>query len=72
MANLLCGESSGANLPCGEFSGNPMNNRNLIERKSHVKYLGVIIDDTLLWGPHMTQVCSKISRGSFAILKLRK
>ena len=48
-----------------------MNNRK-IERKSHVKYLGVIIDDALLWEPHIKQVCSKISRGSFAILKLRK
>ena len=48
-----------------------MNNRK-IERKSHVKYLGVIIDDALLWEPHIKQVCSKISRGSFAVLKLRK
>ena len=48
-----------------------MNNRK-IERKSHVQYLGVIIDDALLWEPHTKQVCSKISRRSFAILKLRK
>ena len=48
-----------------------MNNRK-IERKSHVKYLEVIIGDALLWEPHIKQVCSKISRGSFAILKLRK
>ena len=46
-----------------------MSNRK-IERKSHVKYLGVIIDDALLWEPHIKQVCSKIPRGSFAILKL--
>ena len=26
----------------------------------------------LLWEPHIKQVCSKISRGSFAILKLMK
>ena len=48
-----------------------MNNRK-IERKNHVKYLGVIIDDALLWKPHIKQVCTKISSGSFAILKLRK
>ena len=47
-------------------------NNHKIERKSHVKYLGVIIDDALLREPHIKQVCSKISRGSFAILKLRK
>ena len=35
-------------------------------------HLGVIVDDALLWEPHIKQVCSKISRGSFAILKLRK
>ena len=48
-----------------------MNNRK-IERKSHVKDLGVIIDNALLWKPHTKQVCTKISSGSCAILKLRK
>ena len=42
------------------------------KKKQQVKYLGIIIDDSLSWKPHIKRMCSKISRGSFAIFKLRK
>ena len=36
-----------------------------------VKYLGVIIDNKLNWKQHIQYLCSKLSSGSWALLKLR-
>ena len=35
------------------------------------KYLGVIFNDKLSWKSHIQHVCSKLSNGSWALLKLR-
>ena len=42
-----------------------------IERKSYVKYLGVILDESLLWKQQISYVNSRISRNAGIILKLR-
>jgi len=36
-----------------------------------MKYLGVIFDDKLSWRPHVEHVSTKLSNGSWALLKLR-
>ena len=38
---------------------------------SEIKYLGIMFDNKLTWKPHIKQLCTKLSRGSWAILKLR-
>ena len=43
-----------------------------IEQVSQIKYLGITFDDKLTWKPHNQQICSKLSSGSWAILKLRQ
>ena len=44
-----------------------------IEQVNEVKYLGVIFNDKLSWKSHILvqHVCSKLSNGSWALLKLR-
>ena len=42
-----------------------------LEHVSEIKYLGMMFDDKLTWKPHIKQLCTKLSRGSWAILKLR-
>ena len=42
-----------------------------IEQVSQLKYLEVIIDNKLNWKPHIQYLCSKLSSGSWALLKLR-
>ena len=39
---------------------------------SRAKFLGIIIDDTLNWGPHIDYVAQKISCGSYAINTVNK
>ena len=43
-----------------------------IEQVSQIKYLGITFDDKLTWKPHVPQICSKLSSGSWALLKLRQ
>ena len=40
-------------------------------QKDHIKYLGVLIDDTISWEHHISFICSRISRNSGIFLKLR-
>ena len=42
-----------------------------LERKDHIKYLGVTIDSTLTWKYHISHVCAKLSRNIGVISKLR-
>ena len=42
-----------------------------LEQVSEIKYLGIMFDNKLTWKPHIKQLCTKLSRGSWAILKLR-
>ena len=42
-----------------------------IEQVNEMKYLGVIFNDKLSWKSHIQHVCSKLSDGSWALLKLR-
>jgi len=43
----------------------------MIEQVDQIKYLGVIFDSKLTWKQHIEHICTKIFRGSWAILKLR-
>ena len=42
-----------------------------IEQVNEIKYLGVIFNEKLSWKSHIQHVCSKLSNGSWALLKLR-
>ena len=42
-----------------------------IEQSSLLKYLEMVIDIKLNWKPHIQYLCSKLSSGSWALLKLR-
>ena len=42
-----------------------------LEQVGEIKYLGIMFDDKLTWKPHIKQLCSKLSRGSWAVLKLK-
>ena len=42
-----------------------------IEQVNEIKYLGVIFSDKLSWKSHIQHVCSKVSNGYWALLKLR-
>jgi len=42
-----------------------------LEQVNQIKYLGVMFDDKLSWRPLIQLVCSKLSRVSWALLKLR-
>ena len=42
-----------------------------IEQVSQLKYLVVIIDTKVSWKPYIQYLCSKLSSGSWALLKLR-
>ena len=46
-------------------------NNHLLSRTECVKYLGVIIDDKLIWKPHTTLVKKQVSKASGIICKLR-
>ena len=42
-----------------------------IEKKSYIKYLGVMIDDSLSWKSHISFLSSRLSRNAGIFLKLR-
>ena len=42
-----------------------------LERKDHIKYLGVMIDSALTWKYHILYVCAKLSRNTGLSSKLR-
>ena len=42
-----------------------------LERKHCIKYLGVMIDDSISWKNHISYICSRISRNTGIISKLR-
>ena len=48
-----------------------INNNHITESES-VKYLGVIIDNKLIWKTHIEHICSKIVKGSWALTRLKK
>jgi len=45
--------------------------RHSLERKDHIKYLGVVIDSSLTWNYNISYVCAKLSRNTGVISKLR-
>ncbi len=49
----------------------PDNTHHQLEKKNHVKYLGVSIDDKLNWETHISLVRSRISKNAGIFLKLR-
>ena len=44
---------------------------NVLERVKNTKYLGIILNEKLKWGPHIEHLCKKISKSSFILCKLR-
>ena len=48
-----------------------MINKFEIKQKQEIKYLGVLIVNTLTWKAHIKLVCTKLARGCFALIKLR-
>ena len=42
-----------------------------ISRVNHFKYLGIIIDDRLLWKEHIIHICSKISQGLYGMRRVK-
>ena len=46
-------------------------NRKALEQKCYVKYLGVLMDEHLLWKPQISSVSTKISRGAGILAKLK-
>jgi len=46
-------------------------NNHLLSRTECVKYFGVIIDDRLIWEPHITLAKKNVSKASGIICKLR-
>ena len=42
------------------------------ENIQRVSHLGIIIDETLNWGPHIDYVANKIASGSYAINTVKK
>ena len=43
----------------------------ILERKDCVKYLGVLIDDKISWNSHISYICSRISKNTGILYKLR-
>ena len=42
-----------------------------IKRENYVKYLGILVDSTLTWKPHITQLSKKHSRSVGIFFKIR-
>ena len=47
-------------------------NSDIIEKKDHIKYLGVLLDEKLSWKHHIAYVCSRLARntGIFSMLMI--
>ena len=45
--------------------------QNIINHKTNMKYLGVVIDEKMSWKNHVNYLCSKLAKGCWAISKLR-
>ena len=45
--------------------------RNPIERIHHIKYLGVLVDSTLSWKPHVTELSKKLAKSVGIFFKIR-
>ena len=45
--------------------------KNVLHRKNSVKYLGVLLDNSLTWKPHIEYLCTKLSAASYLLMKLR-
>ena len=45
--------------------------RKTINRVNYIKYLGVLVDSTLSWKPHVTELAKKLSRNCAIFFKLR-
>ena len=58
------------NKPVKE-SINLLINGRTIEQKEYVKYLGVLMDSTLSWKPHVDNLAKKISRSIGIMYKIR-
>ena len=46
-------------------------NSDIIEKKDHIKYLGVLLDKKLSWKHHIAYVCSRLARNTGIFSKLR-
>ena len=42
-----------------------------IYESNKIKYLGILLDPTLSWKPHITELCKKLSRGVGMLFKIR-
>ena len=45
--------------------------RKTINRVNYIKYLGILVDSTLSWKPHVTELAKKLSRNCAIFFKLR-
>lgn len=46
-------------------------NNSALERVNTIKYLGVILDESFNWKPHIDEVCKKLSKACFLLHKCR-
>ena len=44
---------------------------NTLQRKKNVKYLGVYLNNNLIWKPHIEYLCTKLSATGYLLIKLR-
>ena len=42
-----------------------------IERVSHIKYLGVIVDNNLFWAYHIKEITSKIAKSTYQLARIK-
>ena len=46
-------------------------NKQPIERVSHIKYLGVIVDNNLSWAYHIKEITSKIAKSTYQLARIK-
>ena len=51
---------------------NLKNDNNIINQNTCVKYLGIMIDDSLKWESQIHKMCSKLASGCWALYHLQK
>ena len=44
---------------------------NVLQRKQKIKYLGVLLDETMSFNHHISYICTRIARNNGIISKLR-